>query len=135
LAIPLKILSPGGPKVDRKVRRHAERLIVVWRSFRVISYTLQAGRMIDNRWLLRPACIEDAPEMLRVLKCDGNIFGHDFGAVPSLMGDDASTVNIARRHIEGFDEEMLSRELDCGRLLEIMDARGIHDPALILAAI
>jgi hypothetical protein len=120
--------------VDRKVRHHAERLIVVWRNFRVISYTIKAGRMIDTRWLLRPACIEDAPEMLRVLKDGGNIYGYDFGAAPSLMGDDASAVNIARRHIDRFEEEMLSRELDCGRLLEIMDARGIHDPTLLLAA-
>jgi len=120
--------------VNSKVRYHAERLVVVWQNFRVISYTLRAGRMLDDRRLLRPASIEDAPEMLRVLTDGGNMYSHDFGPVPSLMGDDASAVNIARRHIVGLADEMLRRELHCDQLLVIMEERGISNPALVLAA-
>jgi hypothetical protein len=119
--------------VNGKVRYHAERLVIVWQNFRVISYTLKTGRMLDNRRLLRSACIEDAPEMLRVFTSGENIYSYDFGPMPSLMGDDVSAVNIARRLIDNLDDEMIRREVDCGRLLTIMEERGIQNPAFILA--
>jgi len=128
--------------MHRMVKNHADRLIHVWHSFPIISYSLGASRIWHETWLLRPATIEDAPELYRALKSSRQIMGRDFGLVPCLMNDDTAVVSLAKRRIPDYDKEMQAREIRCSSLLEILamsdDSRAAitslaADPGLALA--
>lgn len=107
--------------MHRKVKHHADRLIHVWDCFPIISYSLGANRIWPETWLLRPATIEDAPELFRVLRSSRQVLVHDFGPVPCLMGDDAAVVSLAKRRIADYDEQLRAREIKCSCLLALLD--------------